>query len=166
MDQCSSCEPTFARGIRKQPVSSLCLVPLSPKGQQAQCCSEGTERVVAAWSVQCRGEKQMVIFAAHQSPYCDLAPGYSCWHEERELQRWDGLALSLQIRHAQEIPWVDFFCLGIAEAFSMGSLHAAPLGPTSQRSWCCVSIEDAHPGLVFPRANVSNTAPQSSLVGP
>lgn len=51
LDRCSSREPAGARGIREQPVPSLCLVAelgASPEGQQAQCWSEGTERVVAA----------------------------------------------------------------------------------------------------------------------
>lgn len=68
----------------------------------------------------------MVIFAAQQSSYCDLAPGYSCWHEERELQRGDGMAPSLPRRHTQEIPRDDFFCLGIAEASSTGSPMQLP----------------------------------------
>lgn len=46
LDRCSSCEPTCARGIRKQP--NLCLVAelgASLEGQQAQHWSEGKERV-------------------------------------------------------------------------------------------------------------------------
>lgn len=92
----------------------------------------------------------MVIFAAQGGPYCDLAPGYSCWHEERELQRGDGLAPSLPTRHAQEIPRDDFFCLGKAEASSTGSLHAAPLGPSSPRSWRHISTEHS-PGAGIPK---------------
>lgn len=84
-------------------------------------------------------------------------PGCSCWLEDRELHRRDGLAPSLLTRHAQKIPRDDFFCFGVPKhklpALGVSvQLPQAPLpqgaGVTSvlntlARGWC--SQEPAFP---------------------
>lgn len=71
----------------------------------------------------------MVVFAAQRGPYCGLVPGCSCWHEERELQRGDGLPPSLLTRHAQEIPRDIFFLLGYSRSFQHWEPPCSSPGP-------------------------------------
>lgn len=99
----------------------------------------------------------MAISAAQQGPYCDTVPGCSCWHEDRELHRGDGLAPSLLTRHGQEIPRDDFFWFGMPKHKlpALGVSVRLPQAPLPQgagvisvlntltRGWC--SQEPAFP---------------------